>query len=160
MITLWLLVQFIFLMLEVFNPAMGSKLGWFNFVRKQFSFIAFLYVSYCFFRTKRSIEIFTNFWVILSTIEAAYCVKQQWLGFSGFEYTWLVSDPKRYDLFVNYGFVRKFGLLPDPAAAGVLSSYSFLPCVPKSGASNYCITFSYLFTSWHLLIPGLGRPHS
>jgi putative inorganic carbon (HCO3(-)) transporter len=124
MITLWLIVQFIFLCLEVFNPAMGNKLGWFNFVRKAFSFMAFLYVSYCFFRTKRSIEIFTNFWIILCTIEAVYCVKQQWFGFSGFEYTWLVSDPKRYDLFVNYGFVRKFGLLSDPAAAGVLYACS------------------------------------
>jgi hypothetical protein len=124
MITIWLLIGFVFITLEVFNPAMGSKLGWFNFVRKQFSFIAFMYVSYCFFQTKRSIQIFTNFWIILTTVEALYCIKQQWFGFSNFEYVWLTSDPKRYDLFVNYGFVRKFGFLSDPAAAGVLYATS------------------------------------
>src|SRR6266700_4565943 len=125
-ITLCVLVILGFLTLEVVNPEMGNKLGWFNFVRKQFSFAAFLYVSYCFFDSKRAINIFTNFWVILCTIEALYCCKQQWFGFSNFEYVWLTSDPKRYDLFVNYGFVRKFGLLSDPAAAGVLYSCSMV----------------------------------
>ena len=123
-ITLWIMILLVYYVLQIVNPNMGSKLGWFNFFRKQVSFAAFFYMSYCFFNSRKAIEIFTGFWIILTTIEALYTCKQQWFGFFGFEYTWLVSDPDRYDLFVNGGFVRRFGLLSDPAAAGVLYACS------------------------------------
>lgn len=105
--------------LEFFNPAMGSKLGWFNYTRKQISFVVFLVISYMLLNSRRNIIFFMRFWVVVSTIHALYCCKQQWFGFTNLEYMWLVSDPERYALFVNGAFVRRFGLLSDPASAGI-----------------------------------------
>jgi putative inorganic carbon (HCO3(-)) transporter len=117
---LWTLVLVCYYLFQLLNPSMNSVIGWFNFFRKQVSFAIFIYISYSFFNSRKSIIFFTNFWVALSTIEALYACKQHWFGFFNFEYQWLISDPKRYDLFVNMGFVRMFGLLSDPAAAGIL----------------------------------------
>jgi putative inorganic carbon (HCO3(-)) transporter len=123
-LTTWMIVLFVYWILEIANPAMNSKFGWFQFFRKQVSFGAFFYMSYCFFNSRKAIKFFVNFWVVLSSIEAIYVCKQQWLGFFSFEYNWLVADPERYDLFVNGGFVRRFGLMSDPAAAGIFSACS------------------------------------
>jgi hypothetical protein len=123
-ITIWALVLLSYYFLQIVNPYASSKLGWFNFLRKQVSFASFFYMSYCFFNSRKSINFFTKFWIVLSTIEALYACKQQWLGFFDFEFTWLISDPERYALFVNGGFIRRFGLVSDPASAGILYSCS------------------------------------
>jgi putative inorganic carbon (hco3(-)) transporter len=118
------LILLAYFLLQFFNPAMSSKVGWFNFTRKQFSYFIFILISYMIFNSRRNVIFFVRFWVIVSTIQALYCCKQQWFGFAGFEYQWLISDPKRYDLFVNGGFVRRFGLVSDPASAGILYACS------------------------------------
>lgn len=123
-ITVWILVSLVYFLLQAVNPAMQSKLGWFNFFRKQVSFAAFFYMSYCFFNTRKAIEFFMKFWIILSFIEAVYTVKQQWFGLFDWEYNWLMADPERVGLFINAGMVRRFGLLSDPAAAGILYASS------------------------------------
>lgn len=123
-ITIWLLVLFGYSLLQFFNPSMNQKLGWFMYFRKQISLLAFFYASYSFFNSRKAIVFFTKFWIILATIEALYCCKQQWFGFSSVEYEWLISDPVRYNLFVNGAFVRRFGLLSDPSAAGILYACS------------------------------------
>jgi hypothetical protein len=123
-ITIWIMVSLFYFLLQVVNPAMNSKLGWFNFFRKQVSFAAFFYMSYCFLNTRKAIEFFMKFWVYLSLFESAYAVKQQWFGLFGWEHTWLMADPERVGLFINAGMVRRFGLLSDPAAAGILYASS------------------------------------
>lgn len=119
-LTIWMLLQLGYYAFQLFNPNMFNKLGWFNFFRKQVSFVAFFYLSYLFFNKKEAIFRFNKFWIIYSTINALYACKQQWLGFFNFEYVWLISDEKRYNLYVNGGFMRRFGLLSDPASAGIL----------------------------------------
>jgi len=123
-ITIWIMVLLAYYLLEIVNPAAGSKLGWFNFFRKQVSFAAFFYMSYCFFNSRKAIDFFMKFWIILSSIEAIYACKQQWLGLFGWEQRWLMADPDRVGLFINGGFVRRFGLLSDPASAGILYASS------------------------------------
>lgn len=123
-ITIWILVLLAYYLLQVVNPSMTGKLGWFNFFRKQVSFAAFFYMSYCFFNSRKAIEFFTKFWIILSTIESVYACKQQWFGLFGWEERWLMADPERVGLFINMGFVRRFGLLSDPATAGILYASS------------------------------------
>lgn len=123
-ITIWIMVLLGYYILQVINPAMGSRFGWFNYVRKQVSFASFFYISYCVLNSRQAILKFTNFWIVLTTIHALYACKQQWLGYFGFETVWLHADPQRYMLFVNFDFVRKFGLLSDPASAGILYACS------------------------------------
>lgn len=119
-ITIWLVVLLMYYLLEFFNPEMHGKLGWFNFIRKQGSLFAFFYISYCILSSRKAIMQLTYFWIAVSLIEALYACKQQWIGFFSFEYNWLMSDQARIDLFVNWGFTRKFGLLSDPASSGIL----------------------------------------
>lgn len=119
-LTILMLVQLAYYAFQLLNPNMFSKLGWANFFRKQVSFVAFFYLAYLFLNTKKAIFQFNRFWIVYSTFNALYACKQQWFGFFNFEYVWLISDEKRYNLFVNGGFVRRFGLLSDPASAGIL----------------------------------------
>ena len=121
-ITVWMLVLIGYYVIELVNPAGRSVFGWFNFFRKQVSFVAFFYISYCFLNSRKTILHFTKFWIIFSTVHALYACKQQWFGFSNYEQVWLMADPKRFELFVNFGFIRRFGFLSDPAAAGILYS--------------------------------------
>ncbi|WP_276485213.1 O-antigen ligase family protein [Paraflavitalea pollutisoli] len=123
-LTVWIGVLLFYYLLQIVNPSGASKMGWFNFFRKQVSFAAFFYMSYCFFNTKKAIMFFSKFWVVLSSIEALYACKQQWFGYTSWETAWLMADANRVDLFVNGGFVRRFGLLSDPAAAGILYASS------------------------------------
>src|SRR5687768_2973585 len=51
-ITVWTIVLMCYYVIELFNPSMYSKLGWFNFFRKQISYLAFFYISYCFFNSR------------------------------------------------------------------------------------------------------------
>ena len=119
-ITIWMIVLLCYYVIQLFNPSMGSTLGWFNFFRKQISYFAFFYISYCFLNSRRAIFTFVKIWIIILTIEAFYACCQQWFGFFEFEWQWLISEPLRYELFVNWGFARKFGFLSDPATAGIL----------------------------------------
>lgn len=116
----WSLVMMAYLFLIFFNPAMSSKIGWFNFTRKQFSYTLFIMIAYMVLNSRRSLIFAMRMWIVISTCHALYACKQQWLGFADWEYYWLISDPKRFDLFVNSGFMRRFGLVSDPAAAGIL----------------------------------------
>ena len=123
-IVIWMMVLLAYHLFEVVNPAASSKFGWFNFVRKQISFLSFFYMSYCLLNSRKAIVRFTQFWVVFTTIHALYACKQQWFGYFAFEDVWLRMYPDRYAMFVNFGFVRKFGLLSDPASAGILYALS------------------------------------
>lgn len=125
-ITIWMIVLMSYYLIQFFNPSMGSKLGWFNFFRKQVSYAAFFYISYCFLNSRRAIFTFVKIWIIICAVEAFYACCQQWFGFFEFEWQWLISEPLRYNLFVNWGFARKFGFLSDPATAGILYSCGML----------------------------------
>lgn len=120
----WMLVLVGYYIIQLVNPSGKSIFGWFNFFRKQISFVAFFYISYCLLNSRKAIIQFTWFWVGLSTFNALFACQQQWFGFARYEEIWLMADEKRYALFVNFGFIRRFGLLSDPAAAGILYSCS------------------------------------
>ena len=119
---IWIGIMLLYYLLEYFNPNMEGVLGWFNFVRKQLSYLVFIFISYVFFSAPSKIRAFTLLWLIVLLVEALYVCKQQWLGFFEFEWNWVTSDPMRMALYVNGDFSRKFGLVSDPAAAGILFS--------------------------------------
>ncbi len=115
-----------FYFLQFFNPNQESSFGWFNFIRKQVSHLAFIYVAYCYFSNSSRFRKFTRFWIVIAAIHVLYTCFQQWFGFFDFEWAWIISDPERYALFVQDGLKRKFGLVSDPASAGILYSFSAL----------------------------------
>ncbi len=128
-ITFWIIVLLLYYLLEFANPNMFGKLGWFNFIRKQGSFFAFFYMTYAIIDTRKALDFFINFWIGISLFEGLYACKQQWYGFFNFEYRWLTSSKERMDLYINWGYIRKFGLLSDPAVAGMLFAACSLFCL-------------------------------
>ncbi len=119
-ITIILIVLLLFYTAEGANPSMYGILGWFNFYRKFISFLAFYLIAYSLLNSKAQVWTFIKFWIIMVTLLALYTIKQQLIGFANWEYYWLIADKDRYDLYFQQGFVRKFAILADPAAAGAL----------------------------------------
>ncbi|PWT75996.1 MAG: hypothetical protein C5B59_07585 [Bacteroidetes bacterium] len=112
--------------IELFNPAMLSKLGWFSFFRKQINTFVFYYLCYCFLNSKKRIFFFIDFIIIFTTILALYACKQQWFGYAGFE---LRGIGKGMILLVQGGFVRKISVFGDPATSGILFACVAMFCL-------------------------------
>jgi putative inorganic carbon (hco3(-)) transporter len=119
-IMIWMLIWLSYTAFQLMNPGMMNKLGWFNYFRKQISLVAFLYTTFVLIQNRAQVKRLVNVWVWISTFEAAYTCKQEWFGLFNFENVWLMSDEKRVALFVNWNTLRKFGILSDPANAGIL----------------------------------------
>lgn len=119
-ITVMLIIILLYYTIQAVNPSLHSRLGWFNYYRKFISFAAFFYLSYCLINSKEKIRFFMNFWIVLITLLALYACKQQIFGFAGWELKWIMADEKRLELLFQTGMLRKFSLLADPAASGVL----------------------------------------
>ncbi len=119
-ITVMLIIILLYYTIQAVNPSLMSRLGWFNYYRKFISFIAFFYLTYCLLNSKEKIRFFMNFWIVLITLLALYACKQQVMGFAGWELRWIMADEKRLELLFQTGLMRKFSILADPAASGVL----------------------------------------
>ena len=112
----------VYYILQLANPDMMSKVGWFFFLRKQVSFLLFYYISYSLFDSYNEIRAFLVYCFALVLLIALYGIKQQWMGLAFFEKRWLHNDHVSYLLFYQGGFLRKFSFLTDPAAFGVICS--------------------------------------
>lgn len=121
-ISIILIIQYAYYLIEAFNPEMTSVLGWSLFFRKQLSFLMFYYITYLLINTEKKIYDFITCWVLISLFIALYGIKQQWFGFFDFEEQWINADEQRFHLFFQTGFMRKFSILTDPAGFGVCMS--------------------------------------
>jgi len=117
--TIAMLVYFVFVLIEGFNPNMYSMVGWLFYVRRFMEFLMVYYLGYKLFDDMPKVRNFIKFWLILALLNALYTCKQQWLGLSQFEITWLNQDPHLVALYFQGGVIRKFSFLSDPAANGV-----------------------------------------
>ena len=106
-----LLILFVFYIIQVLNPNMFSRLGWFSYIRKYFLQVCFFATCYCLFDSWKKVKTFIYFWIAFSTVLAAYACKQQWFGLADFEWNWLNSHSRVFDLFLQWGLLRKFSML-------------------------------------------------
>lgn len=121
-LTVMMIILLLFFTVQAVNPSLQSRLGWFNYYRKFISFFAFYFLTYCLLNSKDKIRFFIKYWVIHISLLALYACKQQWLGFFDWEWNWITADSERMQLLFQQGLMRKFSLLSDPAASGVLFS--------------------------------------
>ncbi len=111
-ISIWLVYN----ILEVFNPAAESKMAWVYTVRTV-AFIMFAYFIFVYYiDTKLYIKQILKLWIALATFAALYALKQEFVGFFGFEETYLHSDPGIELLLFIGGVWRKFSIFSDPVA--------------------------------------------
>jgi len=118
--TIGLFIFVLLIIVELFNPNMGSFAGWFLYLRKYVLFIVIYYTSYKLLDSLEKIRFFIKFWIFIALIAALYTCKQQWLGFFGFEERWVKSDPVTAILYFQGGTWRKFSFLAGAAEAGIL----------------------------------------
>jgi putative inorganic carbon (hco3(-)) transporter len=129
-ISIALYILFGYYLIEAFNPAMYSRLGWISFFRKQISFYIFYFIAYCLLNSKERIINFLYFTIGLSTVLAAYACKQQWLGYADFEMRAILKGgPMAYQLLFQGGLLRKFSTLADPATSGILFAATAMQCI-------------------------------
>ncbi len=110
MILIWLAYN----LLEVINPSADSQLAWLYTVRTVALLPLLYYIFAYHISTVKFIKVIIVMWLAYSVIAALYAVKQEFIGFSAFEYKILQSDPDRAALYFIDGHWRKFSFYNDP----------------------------------------------
>jgi len=114
------LVYLGFGILQLFNPNSHSFTAWYISIRKLTGTYVILFVAYEVFKDPTAIRRYLAliFWCCLGL--GLYGCIQQWHGLFNFEIEWVMSDDLRYGLMYIGGEFRKFSLLSDPMAFGLL----------------------------------------
>jgi hypothetical protein len=118
--TLFLFIIFIYLCVELFNPLGHSFEGWFQIIRKVLDSIVILFIAYNVFTDLRKIYRFLKVLFICALIAGFYGCIQQWHGLFPFEEAWVKSDEVRFGLIFINGDYRKFSIMSDPTAFGII----------------------------------------
>ncbi len=127
-ITLGFFVLFGYYLIELFNPAMLSQLGWFSFFKKQLSYFVFYYICYSLLDSRARMIYFVRFMIVLTTLLALYACKQQWFGYAGFELR-SIGTGTGMTLLLQAGLLRKFSVFSDPATSGILFASVTMLCI-------------------------------
>jgi len=122
-ISAWVLIWVILNLLEVLNPWAGSRLAWLYTVRSMAGLIILYFVAIYAFSSYKVIIKTIKLILLLAFISALYGLKQEFMGFSDAELTWLYSDPKRLELIYQWGRLRIFSFFSDPTTYGIFMSY-------------------------------------
>jgi len=124
----WLLAWVYFNIFQVLNPAAESKLAWMYTVRSV-AVLNILYFVACYaFNSLDRIKFMLKWVLGLASITALYAMKQEFIGFSAAEKSWLYADPERFQLFFQWGRMRIFSLFNDPMTFGVMMTYMGIFC--------------------------------
>ncbi len=114
---------------QVLNPSQESKMAWLFTVRS-LAILNLLYFIACYaFNSFKRIQNMLNLIVGLATFAALYGLKQEFLGFSAAEKSWIYQDPERFQLFFQWGRMRTFSLFNDAMTFGVMMAYMGLFCL-------------------------------
>ena len=120
-VTILLIINIVYFIVELFNPNMGSPAGWFFNSKRYGIYILFFVISYRLINTPERFRYFLKFWVVMSFITALYGCFQQWFGFLPMELEYIKSDPHEYALLFQGGVIRKFSFLDGVVTFGNLS---------------------------------------
>jgi len=120
-VTILLIINILYFIIELFNPEMGTPAGWFFNSKRYSVYILFFVISYRLINTPERFKDFLKFWVVMSFITALYGCYQQWFGFLPMELNYLKNDPHEYALLFQGGVIRKFSFLDGVVTFGNLS---------------------------------------
>lgn len=121
-------------LLEVLNPWAESRLAWVYTVRTVALLLALYFIACYAFSTYRRIVNTLKVILFLGLISALYSLKQEWIGFTQAEITWLNADEERFMLIFQWDRMRVFSFFSDPTTFGILMGYmSFLCLILATG---------------------------
>ncbi|MBK9012960.1 MAG: O-antigen ligase family protein [Saprospiraceae bacterium] len=116
-------------LLEVLNPWAGSRLAWVYTVRTVALLLALYFIACYAFSTYRRIVNTLKVILFLGFVSALYSLKQEWIGFSQAEITWLNADEERFMLIFQWDRMRVFSFFSDPTTFGILMGYMSMLCL-------------------------------
>ncbi len=110
-------------LLQVINPWAASKLAWVYTVRTVALMLALYYIACFAFSSYKRILTTVKVILALAFVSALYSLKQEFIGFSNAEITWLNADEERFMLIFQWSRLRVFSFFSDPTTFGILMGY-------------------------------------
>lgn len=110
---------------QIFNPL--SPFGFDHTVlefRESIYLILVFFITYKIFDSSKLIYNYSFILLLLALVVALYGLFQEFFGLREFEWAWLRSDPRRFELYYIWGSVRKWSVLSDPSVFGMLMAFS------------------------------------
>ncbi|HHH49920.1 MAG TPA: O-antigen ligase domain-containing protein [Saprospiraceae bacterium] len=124
MVVIWVLYNLI----QVLNPWAVSKMAWLYTVRSMAGLILIYFAASFSFKSLKHITWTIKLIIGLSFLSALYGLKQEYIGFTPQELTWLYSDEERFQLIFQWSRLRIFSFFSDPTTYGILMGYMLVFC--------------------------------
>ncbi len=124
-VLIWIFINLI----QVANPVAGSKMAWLYTVRSMAGQNLLFFIACYALTSKMAIKTILKVILAMLLLAALYGLKQEFIGFSSTEIAWLMSDPERYQLIVQWGRMRIFSFFSDPTTYGIVMAYGALICI-------------------------------
>ncbi|WP_044210392.1 O-antigen ligase [Flammeovirga sp. OC4] len=110
--------------LQVGNPWAASRAAWFYTMRPYVFYPLIFVLTYYQFRTKEQILKVLHYFLVITTICAAWGCYQFLFGYLNFEMMWVLANDAKHLVYIN-GRWRSFGTTGSPAHFGVLMGLMF-----------------------------------
>lgn len=119
-ISIIVILNVVYFVIELFNPNMLNIFGWFFNCKRYAVYLLMYIIHFKLINTPDRFRYFMKFWIMWSFIAALYGCYQQWVGFLPMELEYLKNDPHEYGLLFQGGVVRKFSFLDGVVTFGIL----------------------------------------
>jgi putative inorganic carbon (HCO3(-)) transporter len=119
-IVILIILNFLYGILEIFNPEGHSIQAWVMAVRRALETFVFLFVTYQVMSDVAGVRRYIRFLFLMCVLVALYGCIQQWHGLFDFELSWVMADDIRYGLYFINGQFRKFSTFNDPTSFGAM----------------------------------------
>ncbi len=110
-ITVFIIIYFLYILLQYFNPNVPTKMGWILFTRRAVAFMFIYFTAYYILDDFNKIRRFFKVFIIMVAIATAYGYWQQTFGLPPWDFAHLNQSPLMYNLHVQWGLIRKFSFL-------------------------------------------------
>ena len=153
-ITVMILLWIVYNLIEVGNPTAESRQAWLYTVRSVAIIMIMFFIFIYNIRTINFVRQIIVLWLVLALIGALYGLKQEFVGFFGFEDVYLHSNPNIMRLLFIGGVWRKFSIFNDP----VIYAYTMVvaaclcvglltgPVTKKQKRILWVLMFTYCFS--------------
>ena len=127
-ITPLIIVWIVFNLMEVLNPIAASRIAWLYVIRGTAGLILLYFIALYNFKSYKYLKFTLKVIILLMFFAGAYGCKQHFIGFAPKELAWIFSDPERAGLFIQWGMIRAFSFMAEPASYGIAMAYMSFFC--------------------------------
>lgn len=158
-ITPFIILWICYNLIEFFNPIAESRLAWVYTIRSVAA-VMLMYFIFCYhIKTVGFIRLIIKIWLSLSVFAALYAIKQEYIGFFGFEERGLFDSPLLQNLYFINGHWRKMSIFSDPVTFAYNMVISSLLCVgliwgPTSNKQKIVLGGMTMLFLWVMLFSG------